>query len=176
MSKKSNPVIENILSRRSIRRYDPAKEVPGELRELLIECACAAPSAHNYRPWHFIVVDGRERLDTLAKIHPYGKMLSSATLAIIVCGMTRGEAEYTYWEEDCSAAMQNILLAARSVGLGSVWLGVRHSGGGLEDKLKGMFGIPADAAVLGIAAIGYPLTTRDPHKGIDAHAVHTNKW
>lgn len=176
MLKKNNPAIENILGRRSIRGYDPAREVPGELRSLLIECACAAPSAHNFKPWHFIVVDGRERLDTLAEVHPYGKMLSAATLAIIVCGMTRDEIEYPYWEEDCSAAMQNILLAAHAVGLGSVWLGVRHAESGLEARLKNMFGVPGDAAILGIAAIGYPLTSKDPHKGIEAHAVHTNKW
>ena len=176
MTKINNTAVENILARRSIRRFDPSREVPGELREILLECACAAPSAHNYRPCHFIVVDGRERLNHLAEVHPYGKMLSAATLAIIVCGMTKGEVEYSYWEEDSSAAMQNILLAAGAVGLGSVWLGVRHAPGGLEATLKGMFGVPSDVAVLGIAAIGWPLAAKDPHKGIEPHVVHVNKW
>lgn len=172
----NSQAIENIMSRRSIRRYDPTREVPGELRELLIECACAAPSARNLRPWRFIVVDGRERLSAMAEAHPYGKMLDTATLAIIVCGITSGEGDYSYWEEDCSAAMQNILLAAGAVGLGSVWLGVRHSGGGLEDKFKKMFGVPSGVAILGVAAIGYPATSRDPHRGIEPHIVHINKW
>lgn len=168
--------IENILSRRSIRRYDPAREVPQELRELLIECACAAPSARNLRPWRFIIVDEREKLSAIAEVHAYGKMLDTATLAIIVCGITDGDGDYSYWEEDCSAAMQNILLAAGAVGLGSVWLGVRHSPDGLEDKLKKMFGVPSGVAILGVAAIGYPAMTRDPHKGIEPHIVHINKW
>lgn len=176
MSEIKNAAVENILSRRSIRKYDAAKEVPDDLRALLVECACAAPSAHNYRPWRFILIDGRERLDSLADIHPYGKMLGTATLAIIVCGTTEGEVDYSYWEEDCSAAMQNILLAANAVGLGSVWLGVRHASGGLEERIKTMLGVPPGAAVLGIAAIGYAQTTKDPHKGIEPHVVHINKW
>lgn len=168
--------VENILSRRSTRQYDPAREVPEGLRALLLECACAAPSAHNYKPWRFIVVDGRDRLDALAGVHPYGKMLGTATLAVIVCGNTEGEVDYSYWEEDCSAAMQNILLAANAAGLGSVWLGVRHASNGLEEKIKQMFGVPREIAILGVAAIGYAQTTKDPHKGIDPHVVHLNKW
>lgn len=176
MHDRDNPTIKNILSRRSIRRYDHAREVPAQARELLAECACAAPSAHNYKPWHFIFVDGRERLNELADIHPYGKMLGAATLAIVVCGMTKGEADYSYWEQDCSAAMQNILLAANALGLGSVWLGVRHAPGGLEGKLKEILGVPDAAAILGIAAVGYPLGSKDPHSGIEPHVIHTNKW
>lgn len=176
MPEVNNPAIENILSRRSIRKFDLTKEVSNKLRTLLIECACAAPSAHNYKPWHFIVVDGRDRLDALAEVHPYGKMMSTATLAIVVCGTTHGEVDYSYWEEDCSAAMQNILLAANAVGLGSVWLGVRHAPDGLEGQLKELLGVPTEVAILGIAAIGCPQTTKDPHKGIQPHVVHVNKW
>lgn len=168
--------IENILSRRSIRQYDSAREVPAELTELIIECACAAPSARNLRPWRFIVVSGRERLNVMADTMTYGKMLGTATLAIIVCGITSGECDYSYWEEDCSAAMQNILLAANAAGLGSVWVGVRQSPGDLESKLKEMFRVPSDVAILGVAAIGYPIASKDPHKGIEPHVVHVNKW
>lgn len=176
MLKTDNPAIENILSRRSIRKFDPSQEISAEQRALLIECACAAPSAHNHRPWHFILVDGRERLDLLAETHPYGKMMGTATLVVAVCGTTQGEVDYSYWEEDCSAAMQNLLLAANAVGLGSVWLGVRHAVAGLEGRLKELLGVPAEVALLGLAAIGYPLVTKDPHKGIEPHVVHVNKW
>lgn len=172
----NSAAVENILSRRSIRKYDPRKEIPDSVRSILLECACAAPSAHNYKPWHFIIVEGRERLNAIADVHPYGKMLSTATLAVVVCGTTEGGADYSFWEHDCSAAMQNILLAANACGLGSVWLGVRHGVRGLEEQLKQMFGVPANTAILGVAAVGYPLAERDPHKGVDAHAVHINKW
>lgn len=174
--KTDNAALDNILGRRSIRRYDPGREVPGWLREILIECACAAPSAHNYKPWHFILLDGRERLDALAEIHPYGKMLRTATLAVIVCGTTEGDVDYSYWEEDCSAAMQNILLAAGAVGLGSVWLGVRHAPAGLEVRLKEMLGVPVGVAVLGVAALGWPLESKDAHSGVEPHVVHVNQW
>lgn len=172
----NDKAIDNILSRRSIRQYDPMREIPAQLRELIIECACAAPSARNLRPWRFIVVDGRERLSVMAEALPYGKMLGTASLAIVVCGLTKGEGDYSYWEEDCSASMQNILLAANALELGSVWIGIRHSNIGLEDKLKEMFGIPEEIAVLGVAAIGYPAMSRDSHKGIEPQVVHVNKW
>jgi nitroreductase len=177
MQRKDNKAIENILSRRSIRRFDPAAKIPREHVELLLECACAAPSAHNYRPWQFIVVEDRERLDKIRAIHPYSAMLKEAPLAIIVCGYTRcGDKTYPFWEEDCSAAMQNMLLAANATGLGSVWLGVRHGKEGLEEKIKALHDVPEDVAVLGIAALGHPLETKDPHKGVDPCVIHVNKW
>ncbi len=173
----NNPAILNILSRRSIRRFDPLKPVPHDLIELIIECACAAPSANNCHPWHFIVIEKREILDAIADTHPYGKMLKTATLAVVVCS----ELEYDdkplrYWEEDCSAAMQNILLAANALGLGSVWLGAKRGDNNLEVKLKTMLNVPDRIALMSIAAIGWPIETKDPHKGIDAHSLHLNKW
>lgn len=173
----NNPAIENILGRRSIRRFEEARPVSKDDVRLLLECACAAPSAHNYRPWHFIVIEGRKSLDSLAEVHPYGKMLHTATLAIAVCGeLERGDYVMRFWENDCAAAMQNILLAANAVGLGAVWLGVRHGDDALEDRTKEMLNVPADVALMGIAAVGWPLETKDPHRGIDAHSIHINKW
>ncbi|MDL2298827.1 nitroreductase family protein [Synergistaceae bacterium OttesenSCG-928-D05] len=172
-----NPAIQNILSRRSIRRYDADKEVPQEMRRILVECACAAPSAHNFKPWHFILIDEREKLNAIADAHPYGKMLKTATLAIAVCGEAKDEdRDLSYWEEDCAAAMQNILLAANALSLGSVWLGVRHAPNALEDRIKALCDIPEDIALMGIAAIGFPMETKDPHKGIDPASIHLNKW
>lgn len=173
----SNPAILNILSRRSIRRFDISKPVSPDIVELIIECACAAPSANNSHPWHYIIIDKRHILDALADIHPYGKMLRTAAVAIVVCSeLVCADEPLRYWEEDCSAAMQNILLAANALGLGSVWLGVKHGDNNLEGKLKTLLDVPDRIAMMGIAAIGWPLETKDPHKGIDAHSLHINKW
>lgn len=177
MSEFNNPAIENILSRRSIRRFNSSMQVPQKMVELMVECACAAPSAGNFHPWHFIVIDKREKLDAIAEAHPYAKMLRTATLAVAVCSELEREGRpLRYWEEDCSAAMQNLLLAANALGLGSVWLGVKRGDNLLEEKLKTILDVPSDIALMSVAAVGYPLETKDPHKGVDSHSIHLNKW
>ncbi|NLV81681.1 MAG: nitroreductase family protein [Synergistaceae bacterium] len=177
MTKINNIAIDNILTRRSIRRFNVLVPVKQSDIECLIECASAAPSARNSRPCHFIAVTKRELLDTLSKTLPHGKMLIEATLAVVVCGETERDGnKLDYWEQDCAAAMENLLLAANALGLGAVWLGVRHSLDNLEMKLKLMFKIPENIAILGIAAIGHPAETKDPHKGIIPTSFHLNKW
>nr|NQU92686.1 nitroreductase family protein [Bacteroidota bacterium] len=115
--------ITTILNRRSIRKYI-TKPVEPEKTDQLLEAAMYAPSARNYRPWHFIVVDERKKLDDLSELHPYAKMLKEAPLAIVVCGDKSIEKEEGYLAINCSAATQNILLSAFDLGLGSVWLGL----------------------------------------------------
>lgn len=177
MTQINQEAINNILSRRSIRRFDQSKRVDDALVKIVLECACAAPSASNYHPWHFVVIDNRETLDSIADLHPFGKMLKTAALAIVVCSETEREGKVMrYWEEDCSAAMQNILLSATALGLGSVWLGAKRGDNDLEGRLKSLLNVPADIALMAIAAIGWPLETKDPHKGIDPHSLHRNKW
>ena len=85
----------------------------------------AGPSAMAVDPWAFVVVRERERLAEMAEILPYGKMLGHAPLAIVVCGdrnRTHRGLE-SYMIQDCSAAVQNLLLAASMLGLGACWLG-----------------------------------------------------
>ena len=82
----------------------------------------AAPSASNRKPWHFVVVKDRQTIDALAEAHPYGKMLFEAPLCIAVCGDI--ELSELSWVQDCSAATENLLLAATALSLGAVWLGV----------------------------------------------------
>ena len=83
-----------------------------------------APSAGNEQPWQFIVVTDRAVLDRIPQFHPHSKMVLEAPLAILVCGDLFYEEYKGMWPMDCATATQNILLSARSLGLGSVWLGV----------------------------------------------------
>ena len=80
--------------------------------------AMSAPSGRDRRPWEFVVVTERPALDSLAAALPYAKMLTAAPCAIVVCGAPECQS---YWYLDCSAAAQNVLLAAQSLGLGAVW-------------------------------------------------------
>lgn len=170
-----NPVIRAILGRRSIRKFrnDPVDR--GSV-ELLLQCAFAAPSAHNRRPCHFIVVEDRRVLDALADAHDSGKMLFQAPLAIAVCAETAGYPEGDRaWVEDAAAAIENILLGARAIGLEGVWLKVmdRHP---RNEKIRPILNLPESVEVVGIAALGGGAEQKPPHEGVSGERVHRNAW
>lgn len=147
-------VMEAILSRRSIRKFTP-EPIPDELLMSLLKAAMYAPSARNTQAWNFIVVRNKSRLMALAEIHPYAKMLQSADSAILVCGNLAKEPEVPYLLQNCSAATQNILLAAHDSGLGSVWLGIQPR----EDRILEMgrfFKLPESLVPISLVALGFP--------------------
>ena len=112
-----NTAIENIFARKSVRAYT-SQPIEKEKVDLLVKAAMAAPTAVNKQPWAFVVVDDRKVLDKLAAELPYAKMTAQAPLAIVVCGdlskALNGETD-RYWMLDCSAASENLLLAARCI-------------------------------------------------------------
>ncbi len=163
-------VFQTMLARRSIRKYT-AEPVSEEQVRRLLEVAMAAPSASNRRPWHFVVVTERDTLNSLAELHPYGKMLHEATLCIAVCG----EPENDYWVQDCSAATENILLAATEMGLGSVWLGV-HPRADREHDVRDLLGMPPHYSPLCLIAIGHPAEEKEPRTQYQPERVHRERW
>ena len=114
---------EGLLSRRSIRKYTGEK-IEEEKIMSIVKAGMYAPSANNTRPWHFIIVDEKEIMNKIMAVHPYSSMLSKASHAILVCGDEKLQNGPGYYLLDCSAATQNILLAAHTLGFGAVWLGV----------------------------------------------------
>lgn len=141
-------------SRRSIRKYtnEPVSEV--DIRTLL-DAAMIAPSAHNAQPWHFIVVRSRLQREAVSKLHPYIHMAKDAPLGILVCGNTQREKTPGFWVQDGSAAIQNILLAATELGLGTVWTGIHP----LKDRAKDfqkLFKLPSHIPPLGYIVVGHP--------------------
>ena len=115
-SETGNAALDNIFARKSVRTY-LNKGVEKEKIDLMLRAGMAAPSGKDVRPWEFIVVSDRAKLDSMAAALPYAKMLTQARNAIIVCG---DSVRSSYWYLDCSAAAQNILLAAESLGLGGL--------------------------------------------------------
>ncbi|MDR1979091.1 MAG: nitroreductase family protein [Synergistaceae bacterium] len=171
-----NAAIKAILARRSIRRYEN-KPVEREKIDAILACAAAAPSANNFRPWHFIEVTDRKTLNALSDAHPYGKMLDESPLAVVVCAATeKFKTPDVWWEQDCGAAIQNILVAATALGLGSVWLGVHHSPNGLPDKIRAILGIPPHIQVAAIVAVGYGAETKPPYEAPDPALTHQGRW
>ena len=166
--------MDEIYSRRSIRRYTEEK-VSDELIRDLLRSAMYAPSAGNERPWHFIVIRDRDILTRITDFHPYSSMLPSAACAIIVCADLRLERYKGMWVQDCSAATMNILLAAESHGLGAVWLGVYPE----EDRvnpLRELLHLPESVLPLSICSVGYPAETRKVDERYDESRVHTDRW
>lgn len=162
--------LDIIFKRRSIRKYHD-KPVSAEHIETLLRAAMAAPSASNKQPWQFVVVEDRATLNAFMDVHAYARMLSEATLCIAVCG----EKSKPFWVQDCSAATQNILLAAAGLGLGSVWLGV-HPNAEREAQVASILGIPEEHAPLCLIAIGHPAEEKGPSERFNTEKVHHEKW
>lgn len=165
-------MIDAILKRRSIRKYTGAPVDPGTITKIL-EAAMAAPSGHNYRPWHFVVVTERETLDAMAAMGRYWGMLSEAPLAIVVCS-DPGVSD-TYWDQDAVAATENALLAASMLGLGAVWLGC-HPDDERMDPVRERLGIPKDIVPVSVISVGHPAEDREPRTQYDETRVHRERW
>ncbi len=165
---------EAISTRRSVRSFRDG-EVPAETIEKLLGAAMLAPSASNQQPWKFIVVRDRARLDGIPSFHPYCKMISQASVAIIVCGDPTGKKWPDLWPQDCSAAVQNLLLAARDEGLGAVWTGVYP----FEDRMAGcrkLFNLPDAVFPFAIVPVGYPKDPDAAFKKLDRFRPELVYW
>ncbi len=145
---------EGLISRRSIRKYTGDKILEKDILEM-VRAGMYAPSANNKRPWHFLIVDDREAIGRIIKFHPYAKMLEHASHAIVVCGDEKLESSKGYYLLDCSASVQNILLAAHSMGHGAVWLGIEPRAE-RKKAVKEIFGLPEHIQPLAIISIGVP--------------------
>jgi nitroreductase len=167
----SKNLIATIFSRRSIRKYTDEPVSDDDIKTML-EAAMAAPSANNSQPWHFVVVKERGTLDGLAEAHPHGKMLAQATLCIVVCG---DPAISDYWEQDCSAAIENLLLAAAALGLGAVWLGA-HPREKRVAFTQRILSIPENIIPVNLISIGHPAEAKDPRTQYDEARVHRERW
>jgi nitroreductase len=160
-----------IFARRSIRKYTDAPISEADIDSLL-QAGMAAPSAANLKPWHLVVVTDRKTLRALAEVNPYGKMLAQAALAIAVCG---DPSVSDWWVQDCTAATENILIAASALGLGAVWLGC-HGRDEREQANRAVLGIPPQIGVLSLLAIGHPAEDKEARTQYDPARVHTNQW
>ena len=117
-------IMEYILKRRSIRRYAP-QPVERELLVRLLEAGMAALTACNSQPWEFVIVTDEQVLGALRENLFAGKYQAPAAIVVLGnCEIANNSAAKHYWVQDCSAAAENILIAAAGLGLGAVWIGV----------------------------------------------------
>jgi nitroreductase len=167
-------IFEAVFTRRSVRSFLPAP-VSGEQVQTMLEAAMAAPSAGNAQPWEFIVVTDRALLDAIPGIHPYAAMCRQAPLAFLVCADTGREKYPGFWVQDCSAAVQNLLLAARGLGLGAVWTGI-HPVAEREAAFRELFGLPAGVVPLALVPVGHTSLPQGRKDRFEAARVHRNRW
>ena len=142
--------------------------------------ALPAPSSMNLQPWHFIVVRDASLKQELHRCLPYAKMLQAGSIGVVVCGdvslyerVNRMDKEDNtlYWVQDCSAASENLLLAAHAIGLGAVWTGIYPLESRIE-PLRRLLHLPSHIVPLNLIVVGHPLSRPQPKDKWDPQKVH----
>lgn len=170
-----NEAYRNIIERTSVRLFTD-EDVTARQRDAILHAGMSAPSGVNKQPWEFVVVTDKDLLAKLADALPYAKMAARAPMAIVVCGNSErflDGPDANLWEQDLSAASENILLAAHALGLGGVWTCLYPH----EDRMKAaadILGIPAGVVPFNLIPIGHPAVEGKPMDKWHPDRVHYN--
>ncbi|MFI3330240.1 MAG: nitroreductase family protein [Rikenellaceae bacterium] len=166
-------VLDNIMTRASVRAYTSQK-VEKEKIDILLKAGMAAPTGSNKQPWEFVVITDEAVLAQFPTIAGGMKIAAKAPLVIVVVG---NSVTSPSWMLDCSAASQNILLAAHAMGLGAVWTGAySEKGNARMTKLSKLLELPEGVKPLNAIIIGYPEKAGEPKDKFKAEKVHYNKY
>lgn len=166
--------LEAIKTRRSIRKYQN-KKIPDNIIHEVINCSMYSPSAFNTQPWHFIVVNKKEMFPEILKIASHAEMITGASHAIIVCGDQKIQENSGLLIQDISAAIENLLLAAHSSGIGAVWTGI-YPFDEIVKGIKEFFNLPENILPVAMVVLGYPAEEPEQPVRYKAESVHFNKW
>ena len=171
MTQYEDHVFDALYARRSIRNYLEDSEVEREKIVRLLKAGMAAPSACNIQPWEFIVVTEKARVGLIKEsIAKWGNY--NAPVVIVVCGYP----DFIPWEGDdgvidCSAAIENMLIAATAMELGSVWIG-----GFDRSSIRDLLDIPDSVVPIGVVYLGYPAEQKEPRTQYLEEAVYWQKY
>jgi nitroreductase len=167
-------ILDIIFKRRSIRAYQN-KEVSRETLKFLLQAAMAAPSANNSQPWEFIAITEKNLMDMFRGKLKYGNYNAPAAIAVLAnLKIAQNDSSIRYWVQDCSAAVENILIAAAGLGLGTVWIGSYPK----EDVMKierDILGIPESIIPLALIYVGYPAEELPARTQYEESRVHWQK-
>ena len=166
--------MDPVLTRRSIRKYID-QPISNNKLEILLKAAMAAHSADDERPWHFLVIKDEQIREQVSEIHPSAYMVTNAPVIIIICGDKTLQKLHGFWVQDCSAATENILIEAKQLGIGSVWLGIYPIEGRVE-SFRRLLDIPEHVIPFALVALGYPGEYKKPIERFDKTRVHYDKW
>ena len=175
--KMENATTKTIFNRKSVRNYVETTVSP-ETLEFLVRAGMAAPTAMDRRPWEFIIINDKAIVKKLNDALPHAKMAEKAGQAIVVAGNIEKQAggkDATFWIMDCSAAVENILLAAESLGLGTVWTAVYPAADRLKPVIE-ILGLPSNIVPLAFIPVGKPDGSDKPKEKFDKEKIHWNHW
>ena len=170
---------EGLLSRRSVRKYQD-KPISKDVLAQIIKAGQYAPSAHNTQPWEFLVIENKEVLKHFRVMQRSALFAENAAAVIIVCGRkdlsySREKENWSYIDIDCSAATENLLLAAHSLGLGACWCGISPMTGPIA-AIKEYFKLPENVKPFSIVVLGYPADEPKQPERYNPERIHWEKW
>ena len=177
MTDKTTIVLENILSRKSVRNFT-GEPVTKACLLALLKSGMAAPSARNRQPLAFVAVTDRNTLDALGEGLPFTKMLFTAGACIVVCGdanVPLQEGATDLWYQDAAAATENILLAVEAMGLGAVWSAL-YPYPEREDHVRKLVKLPPSVTPFSIVPVGHPAGQDQPRDKFSPGKIHWEKW
>ena len=170
-------MLEAIAERASVRSYKPDPVSEQDVQTIL-EAALHAPSANNARPWHIVVVRDEGKRQQLSRVHQWASFCTQSPVVLVFCA--EEQASPHWWIEDASAAVENALIQAVDLGLGTCWIGIRGGSPGhpmsTEEQVRKVCGIPEGIRVLGLVSLGYPATPPQPKPPGPMANVHHEQW
>jgi nitroreductase len=174
--READVLLRVIEARRSVREYRP-DPVSDEHVRLVLAAAMAAPSASGKDPWRFVVVRSAATRAALAEALPHAPMLRNAPVGIVVCGdlEVAHDRQLSYLLQDCAAAIENLLLAATALGLGSCWLGIHPREARLR-AVRDLLGLPDHVIPVSAISLGWPAEAKEPRTRFSAACVHHERW
>ncbi|MCK4322893.1 MAG: nitroreductase family protein [Armatimonadetes bacterium] len=170
-------MLEAIAQRASVRSYKP-EPVSDEDIQTILEAALHAPSANNARPWHIVVVRDEVKRQQLSQVHQWASFCTQSPVVLVFCA--EESCSPHWWIEDLSAAVENALIQASALGLGTCWIGIRGGGPGHalrpEEHVRKVCDIPEGIRVLAIVSLGYPTDSPHAKQPGPMSNVHDESW
>lgn len=167
-------LIEALLSRRSIRKYKN-QNIEIDILQKILKAAMYAPSAMNLQPWQYVVINDRNVLNETLKSIPHAELLKQTPAAILICGDKEIEKNESWMIQNCSAAIQNILLASHGLGIGSCWIAIH----GIQEIVNNVciqFNLPENIIPISMITLGYPDEEVISEERFKKEKIHFNKW
>lgn len=166
--------MQDILNRTSVRKFQTKKIEPEVLKQIL-QAGFSAPSAKNTQPWEFLIVQNSQTLEKMSSFTPYAMPIKKAPLGMLICANTNCNPFIDYCEQDCAAATENMLIAAKKLGVGSCWIGVYPNTERVE-PIRQYFSLPKNIVPLWMIAFGYPAETPKVKNKWNENKIHYEKF
>ncbi len=166
--------LECIETRISVRKYDKKVMAPEDIKAIL-KAGMEAPSAMNRRPYEFIVNTANDFWKDFVKEKPTCEIMRNASLTVVVVGDSAKNPTLEFLLEDCSAVAENMLIAAKALGYGPLWAGVK-AGSDFAKKLSACFALPTGDLPVAVLMFGKPYEKKAQVSRYDEKKIHFGKF